>query len=220
MIKHIVHSVKSAVRGGNGMGWRGLVSHIVKGTLANCSTATTVADSPRGALRFIQANLQRSKLATAELHKMAQERGVSVALVQEPYVGRTGVMTQIPGTQVVQCTLGHQTPVKAAIVVYGDTLEVIHDPQLVTENIAAVCIKAGQLSFGILSVYFEGDADIEPYIVVTGRVISRLATTNIIVGGDVNAWSHWWGSSVENDRGAEYSLFLAAMEYEVLNVHR
>lgn len=40
---------------------------------------------------------------------------------------------------------------------FGDKLEVIHDPQIVTENIAAVLVKAGQLKLGIVSVYFEGD---------------------------------------------------------------
>lgn len=82
----------------------------------------------------MQANLQRSKLATAELHQTSHERGVSVALIQEPYVGGVGFTKQPPGTQVIQCTLGRQKPVKSAIVVYGDKLEVIHDPQLVLKT--------------------------------------------------------------------------------------
>ncbi|KAJ8719263.1 hypothetical protein PYW07_016819 [Mythimna separata] len=96
-------------------------------------------------LKFIQVNLQRSKLATDELHLTAQAKGISVALVQEPYVGRTGVMKQSPGTQVIQCSLNRQKPVKAAIVIFGSSLEVIHDPQLVTENIVAVLLKDFQI---------------------------------------------------------------------------
>lgn len=147
----------------------------------------------------------------------AQKQGVSVALVQEPYVGRTGVMKQCPGTQVIQCSLNRQKPVKAAIVVFGNNLEVIHDPQLVTENVAAVLLKAGQLTFGVLSVYFEGDQEIDPYLSVTQHTIHKLKTPHILLGGDVNAWSQWWGSVSENHRGAAYNSFLNEWDLQILN---
>lgn len=147
----------------------------------------------------------------------AQAKGVSVALVQEPYVGRTGVMKQNPGTQVIQCSLNRQKPVKAAIVVFGNNLEVIHDPQLVTENIAAALLKVGKLSFGVLSVYFEGDQEIEPYLSETHTTLQKLRTHNIIVGGDINAWSQWWGSVSENHRGAAYNSFLNERDLQILN---
>lgn len=147
----------------------------------------------------------------------AQAREISVALVQEPYVGRTGVMKRNPGTQVIQCSLNRQKPVKAAIVVFGNNMEVIHDPQLVTENIAAVLLKVGQLSLGVLSVYFEGDQDIEHYLSGTHHTIHKMPTNNIIVGGDINAWSQWWGSVSENHRGASYNSFLNERDLHILN---
>ncbi|KAJ8731690.1 hypothetical protein PYW07_004854 [Mythimna separata] len=160
---------------------------------------------------------QRSKLATDELHLTAQAKGISVALVQEPYVGRTGVMKQSPGTQVIQCSLNRQKPVKAAIVIFGSSLEVIHDPQLVTENIVAVLLKVGQLSIGVLSVYFEGDQELHPYLSALQHTTHKLHTNNILVGGDVNAWSQWWGSVSENHRGAEYCSFLHEQDFQILN---
>ncbi len=147
----------------------------------------------------------------------AQAKGVSVALVQEPYVGRTGVMKQSPGTQVIQCSLNRQKPVKAAIVVFGSNMQVIHDPQLVTENVAAVLLKVGQLSLGVISVYFEGDQEIEPYLLETHNTITKLHTHNILVGGDINAWSQWWGSASENHRGAAYNSFLNERDLQILN---
>ncbi|GBP26446.1 hypothetical protein EVAR_85948_1 [Eumeta japonica] len=72
---------------------------------------------------MIQANLQRSKVATAELLQLATEKGISIALVQEPYVGNQGILKQNPGTKVIQCTVGRQKPVKAAIIVFGDKVE-------------------------------------------------------------------------------------------------
>ncbi|KAJ8736730.1 hypothetical protein PYW07_000001 [Mythimna separata] len=165
----------------------------------------------------VAATGARSKLATDELHLTAQAKGISVALVQEPYVGRTGVMKQSPGTQVIQCSLNRQKPVKAAIVIFGSSLEVIHDPQLVTENIVAVLLKVGQLSIGVLSVYFEGDQELHPYLSALQHTTHKLHTNNILVGGDVNAWSQWWGSVSENHRGAEYCSFLHEQDFQILN---
>lgn len=45
-------------------------------------------------MRTIQANLHRSKLTTIELLQVAERKGISVALVQDPYVGNTGEMRQ------------------------------------------------------------------------------------------------------------------------------
>lgn len=157
----------------------------------------------------------------AELLKAAEEQGTAIALVQEPYVGSTGTVKQVPGTTVIQCTLNRQKRVKAAVIVFGDRLKVTHDPQLVTETEAAVLIEAGPLKLGIVSVYYEGDDSITPYIERTRAVCEKLSThtANILIGGDVNAWSHWWGSPSEDDkrRGQEYVCFLSQMDYHVLN---
>ncbi|XP_048480282.1 uncharacterized protein LOC119694816, partial [Plutella xylostella] len=170
-------------------------------------------------LHFIQANLQRSKQATAELLKAAEDNGTAVAIVQEPYVGSSGIVKQVPGTTVIQCTLNRQKPVKAAVIIFGDRLRVTHDPQLVTETEAAVLVEAGPLKLGIVSVYYEGDDSISPYIERTKAVCEKLSsfTANILIGGDINAWSHWWGSPSENPRGQDYVSFLSEMDYQVLN---
>ncbi|GBP26455.1 hypothetical protein EVAR_85957_1 [Eumeta japonica] len=55
--------------------------------------------------------------------QLATEKGISIALVQEPYVGNQGILKQNPGTKVIQCTVGRQKPVKAAIIVFGDKVE-------------------------------------------------------------------------------------------------
>jgi hypothetical protein len=140
-----------------------------------------------------------------------------MALVQEPYVGSTGTLKQSPGTRIIQCTLNRQKPVKAAIIVFSDKLRVIHDPQLVTETECAVTLEAGNLKLGVVSVYYEGDQLIGPYIDRTKAICQNLQTNNLIIGGDINAWSHWWGSSSENERGEEYSRFLNEMGYHILN---
>ncbi|CAG9138004.1 unnamed protein product [Plutella xylostella] len=145
------------------------------------------------------------------------ETKVSIALVQEPYVGKHGYMKQQPGTRLIQCTLNRQKPVKAAIIVFGDLLEVIHDPQLVTETEVAAVAIGGGTKLG-LKVSWVTRAVSEPRAVRSscpGPVqLSRLAVWKI---GLHNAWSHWWGSVSENDRGVAYSSFLTEIDLQILN---
>lgn len=169
-------------------------------------------------LQFIQANLQRSKTVTAELFQVAKDSNISVALLQEPYVGNTGVLKQHSGTKIIQCTLNRQKPVKAAVAVFCDQVEVIHDPQLVTETEAAVLLVGENLRLGVISVYLEGDQDIKPYLNRIRTIIKKLNTNYIILAGDINAWSHWWGSASEDSRGAEYHSFLTEINFEILNI--
>ena len=55
-------------------------------------------------LRFIQVNLHRAKIATLELLQVAKTKGIEIAMVQEPYVGKSGILKEYPGTRVIQCT--------------------------------------------------------------------------------------------------------------------
>ncbi|GBP78326.1 hypothetical protein EVAR_52381_1 [Eumeta japonica] len=118
---------------------------------------------------MIQANLQRSKVATAELLQLATEKGISIALVQEPYVGNQGILKQNPGTKVIQCTVGRQKPVKAAIIVFGDKVE---------------------------------ETRTSSHISSERKGLQNLGTENLIIAGDINAWSHWWEAR-ERDRRAK-----------------
>ncbi|CAG4980804.1 unnamed protein product [Parnassius apollo] len=166
---------------------------------------------------LMRVNLQRSRVATAELLQVASNKGVSITIVQEPYVGKNGVIKEHPGTRVVQCSLNRQKPVKAAVLIFGDQLEIIHDPQLVTETEAAVLLVAGNLKLGVVSVYLEGEQDINPYLRRIQAACAKLHTNNIIVAGDINAWSQWWGSNSEDERGAAYNTFLNEMDLHILN---
>ncbi|GBP00877.1 hypothetical protein EVAR_50154_1 [Eumeta japonica] len=78
-------------------------------------------------LRFIQSNLQRSKLATSELLVEADRRRIAVALVQEPYVGSIGELRRYPGCRVVQKATPRRGPVKAAIIVLDSGVDVEED---------------------------------------------------------------------------------------------
>ncbi|GBP80061.1 hypothetical protein EVAR_53201_1 [Eumeta japonica] len=104
--------------------------------------------------------------------------------------------------------------VKAAIIVFGDKVEVLHDPQLVTETESAVPLKIGRMKLGIISIYFEGDEDIEPYIIRTKKACN-LGTENLIIAGDINAGAT--GEAREKTGGPSLQRFLDEMGFHILN---
>ncbi|KAJ2947204.1 hypothetical protein O0L34_g16912 [Tuta absoluta] len=166
---------------------------------------------------MIQANLQRKKLAQQELILEGQNNKVSWALVQEPYVGNIGEVKQYQGTRIVQKIQRGEAPVKAAIIVFDDQIEVREKPTLTTENIAVAVLKTPKWEIGVISFYFEPSEPIEPYIRLLKNIHQSLNMTNILIGGDGNAWSTWWGGITENHRGAELSGAIEEMGLHILN---
>ncbi|GBP08078.1 Putative 115 kDa protein in type-1 retrotransposable element R1DM [Eumeta japonica] len=168
-------------------------------------------------LRFIQSNLQRSKLATSELLVEADRRRIAVALVQEPYVGSIGELRRYLGCRVIQKATPRRGPVKAAIIVLDSGVDVEEDQTLINENVTAAVIVAGNCRIGVVLVYFEGDMPIGSYLDRVRFVCSKLGTDKIILGGDVNEWSVWWGSEHDDARGVDLCDFLDAEGLHILN---
>lgn len=168
-------------------------------------------------LLVVQANLQRKKLATEELLFEAGKRNIAFALVQEPYVGNKDELRQYPGTRVVQKTQNRTKPVKSAIMVFDDDLEVIEDPTLTTENIAVATLRTNMWTLGVISIYLEDSLPIEPYLDHIRHIHGTLQVEKIILGGDGNAWNTWWGSVEEDRRGEELLGTLNQLNMHVLN---
>lgn len=167
--------------------------------------------------RGVQANLQRKRLATQELFLEAQKRSVSFALVQEPYVGSVGELKQYGNTRIIQCGPSRTKPVKAAIVVFDQGIEILHDQTTITENIVATRLKTEKWIVGVVSVYFEDTEPLEPYLDRLKEILDVMQTDKILMGGDVNAWSVWWGSATEDSRGEVLRGFLDESDMHILN---
>lgn len=184
------------------------------------NTNHAMTDHPTSDMqRFLvlQANLQRKELATHELLIEAKKLGACFALVQEPYVGNKNELKQYTGTRVIQCTRNRSKPVKAAIVVLNDDVNIIANPLLTSENIASAILKTDEWTIGVVSVYFEDSLPIEPYLEQIVEVCKGMGEKNIILGGDVNAWSTWWGSNTEDHRGEALVGVLNEMGMHILN---
>ncbi|XP_049868206.1 uncharacterized protein LOC126371572 [Pectinophora gossypiella] len=163
------------------------------------------------------ARASRKKLATQELMIEAGKRKATAALIQEPYVGGATKMSGFRGVRVFQSTRPGSGTVKAAIAIFDPDLNVIQYPELTTENIVVVGIQTSAWKLTLVSFYFEPDQPLGPYLDVLKKVENKTGPNRLIVGGDANAWSIWWGSRETNDRGDEMLGALDQLGLQILN---
>lgn len=166
--------------------------------------------------RIIQANLQRKKLATNELLLEAVKRRVSVALLQEPYIGGAKEMRSHQGVRIFQNVNYGEGTVKAAIAVFDQHLIVKQYPKLTTNNVVVISVHTDAWEVTLVSFYFEPDRLVLPYLEHL-KNISHTIQTRWVAGGDANAKSSWWGSPRTDGRGEELSGFIDELGLHILN---
>ncbi|KAG6438774.1 hypothetical protein O3G_MSEX000213, partial [Manduca sexta] len=170
-----------------------------------------------GSICVAQANLQRKQLATVEFLLEAKARGFDIALIQEPYVGGQGRVRDHRGVRIYQGDNRQGAVVKAAVAVLNDKLTVTQCPSLTTTNIVVVKIQTGIREIVFISFYFEPDKPIGPYLEQLGDIVDKLGPRQILIGGDTNAKSMWWGSESTDSRGEEMAGMLGENGLQVLN---
>ncbi|KAL0894322.1 hypothetical protein ABMA27_012948 [Loxostege sticticalis] len=189
----------------------------MESSIAEIVPAQIGAGDPTRGYAVAQINLQRKEIATTELMVEASRRKLAFALVQEPYVGGIRRMKDYRGARVYQnATVGDGT-VKASIVVFDDDLDVIQCPKLTCDNIVAVRIRNSAWEIAAVSFYFEPDKPIGPYLDRLREVVEELGLRRLLIGGDSNAKSTWWGSTFEDHKGADMSGTLEDYGLQVLN---
>lgn len=148
----------------------------------------------------------------------ATKRKASIALLQEPYVGRERKVKSYRGARIFQCTNQRDGVVKAAIAIFDHDLDVTLYPTLTTNNIVVVKVRTTAWEVFAVSFYFEPDQPIEPYLGHLKKIRDELGSNRLIVAGDTNAKSTWWGSNTVDHRGEEMSGALEEMDLQILNV--
>ncbi|CAG4934312.1 unnamed protein product [Parnassius apollo] len=163
-------------------------------------------------------NLGRGLVATQECLQNATRNKTSIALLQEPHVGASGNVNISYKT--VQKTDNRSKPVKSAVVVIDPNILIIEDSKFITENIVGVIIVSKNNNIGLISIYWEDYENIENYIQQLNTIIKNMNTPFIIIGGDCNCNSQWWGCDNEDARGILLSEFLAEASLEIINEGR
>lgn len=164
-----------------------------------------------------QANLQRKELALQEILLEANKRKLAIALLQEPYVGNKGKVRNHRGTRVYQKAIQGTEVVKAAIIVFDSTIDVVQYPELTTTNIVVVKLRTRAWEILVVSFYFEPDRDVEPYLEHLEKIKRKVNPRKMIIGGDANAKNTWWCSNNIDYRGQEVAETIHGMDLQVLN---
>ncbi|CAK1596680.1 unnamed protein product [Parnassius mnemosyne] len=110
-----------------------------------------------------------------------------------------------------------QRPVKAAVIVVDPTVQFFINPVTITNNIVACKFKIKSLNIVIINVYLEEGQQIEDDLCKISNYASILNEDHIILGGDINAKSPWWGCNVEDRRGAAVAETLSQLGLHILN---
>ena len=147
----------------------------------------------------------------------AEKRDITIALLQEPYVGNTKEMRGYKGARIFQCTSPGEGTVKAAIAVFKQDIYIRQYPELTTNNFCVIGATTGAKEITLVSYYFEPDRPIEPYLRHLALIGEKIGHNRLIIGGDANAKSVWWGSDKGDTRGQEMAGVLEEMALQVLN---
>lgn len=163
------------------------------------------------AVACLQWNLQRSRAATEEV--LRNKVGKVFALIQEPYTGTTGLVRGTVGMKIYQMGSASQVA-KAAVVVFDPTISgTLLTSESDSRNIF-VEFKFADRRIIMASCYSEPDGDLRS---LGGRV-ARFVGVNMILAGDLNARSVWWGDCRTNARGLDVCDMISAANLHVLNV--
>ncbi|CAK1604661.1 unnamed protein product [Parnassius mnemosyne] len=167
-------------------------------------------------IKIAQINLGRGQAALQESLQAAEQQGISILMVQEPYVGAKAHITC--KYRVIQKDTGNkEKPVKSAVIVVNPNIQYCVNQKIITENIVACRLCINEFSIGVINVYLEEGADIEDDLCNITRFIENLDTEHVILGGDFNAKSPWWGCDAGDRRGVVIAETLAQLDLQILN---
>ncbi|CAK1589895.1 unnamed protein product [Parnassius mnemosyne] len=138
--------------------------------------------------------------------------------MQEPYVGAKAHLTVGSQYRVIQ-KISHDLtkPVRSAIVVTDPNIQFIMNPSMLTEDIVGVELRIGNYKIGFVSIYLHEKGNIEEDLSTLKRIVEAMNTEDIVIGGDANASSIWWGCKADDKRGAMIMETVAELNLEILN---
>lgn len=160
---------------------------------------TKASPNTRNDITFVQCNLGRSSKAQHELSVFIHQQNIDIALVTEPYLGKTNRMKNINGYNIYQYETNR--PVKAAILVKENTVSTLGIIQFSNSNLAIVQINKTGKPIYISSVYIEPRLDLHNTLNQLKNFLCETKNTRHIITGDFNGWHTLWGSKYSNKRG-------------------
>ena len=177
----------------------------------------------KGKLTVAQLNLHHAKGATANLQRHLDQLGpMTIGLIQEPwhFKGRVRGLNS-PDRQLFAATVPADIAPRAVISCTKD-LNPLFVPQLSNRDLAVVQITVKipgkrPMPVTVASVYLAGDELIPQEALKEIAEFCQQTSSELILGGDVNAHHVIWASTDTNQRGEELLAVILKHNWEILN---
>lgn len=172
-----------------------------------------------GVLRMCQLNCQRSSAVMNELGNYMCENGISVGMLQEPYVVGGEVRGLPVDFKVVRSANGVNGSVGSVVVVNGFDLDVMVVEEYTCELGVCVWVKGRLGEMYVVSVYCRFGEELGPYVEYLDRVRIMCGDVCMVVGMDANACSPLWHSKSRGSAARSVLLedWVVAGDMVVLN---
>lgn len=154
-------------------------------------------------LNILQINTNRCKVAQDLLLQQELEIQVAISIIAEPY--------RIP-----EDSTWYSNKYKTAAIHWNPKI-IEETGILVYEGWHSVAVKWREIT--IVSSYISPNVDMNEfdYMIEELDEILKISNSNIIFGGDYNAWSSLWGSAHTNRRGDKMEHWAATNDIRIIN---
>lgn len=150
-------------------------------------------------IKILQCNIDKSRLSLHEFSQYFMTNNYSVALVSEPYIGKTKELKSIRGLNIIQ--FPNNNEVKACIIAKPELGPILGVSQYSSPNLSVALLNIGGRKLYIASVYVEPNEDNNNTLELLDTFLHDTRNSHQIVGGDLNGWHQLWGCDRTNARG-------------------
>lgn len=171
-------------------------------------------DTRQEKLKFIQLNLQHSRLATDNLTKIIDEENTDILCLQEPYEIRNKIAGMPRRLKIFTAGQGRH---RAAIAVNNNHLGTILIKQLSDEDTVVLEITFSDLKMIIASLYFDITRHIEIDLRKIEKITQHAKGAGVLIAIDSNSRSSSWHDTITNERGRILEEFLLSQQLYILN---
>lgn len=162
-------------------------------------------------LKFLQANLDHTRAATAHVVSYIEAQKIDFAVVCDPYV-RGKLVPQIPPRWF---KFHHgQTP-RCMVVSPNPSLDIF--PVHVSSFIIALVLSAPDISILLIGVYAAPSVALDYILTSLTSILDSQNYENVVIAGDFNARNSLWGGDVVNTRGQQLAQFISSRQLRILN---
>jgi len=164
--------------------------------------------------KFVQVNLDRSRLATHELRIHCGKEKVDVVCIQEPYINKW----KIPGMPTDAVTLIPEDPgPMVAVVIFNKKIEALVDSKYTCKWIQTFSLKLGKHQITIVNLYCQFSMPADIFVNKLETILEGFYRGNLLILGDFNAKSPLWHCPGTDGNGEKYEDIINQYQLVVHN---